>query len=439
MKRNTLLLAGLLLSSSVVAQEVRITKSNIIENRGTVKVTFTADVAKLKSDQRLTITPVIYGSTGSQALQPIIITGRNRSISDQRLGANNAKAMRAKKNMQIPYTSAFAYEPWMSDLSLRVDRKVERCCTEKTLASLVVVDAKPIRYDVVIEPIQPIVQELSITQKLDLETPCLYTIDEYAALKENIDVLRAEGSLVINFRQNDTSIDPSLGDNQKTLDKIKQITHAIESDPQATLEKIVLAGASSPEGAAQKNDVLAQKRADALKKYLGINSTNKADLFDVVNVGEDWTGLRQMVEASDMQYKDLVLATMAKYTVRQGREVELMKLKWGRPYNYMLEHFFPKLRSAGYIRVFYDSAKSTDTEATNQAIKLYNDQAYADVLARLANVASTAVVENMRGVCHMMLGDYEASETALQKAISMGSTDAQKQLEQLHKLQRIKK
>ncbi|MEG0163630.1 MAG: OmpA family protein, partial [Mucinivorans sp.] len=205
-------------------------------------------------------------------------------------------------------------------------------------------------------------------------------IEKYATLKEDVDVLCAEGALIIQFKQGSVVIDPSFGQNQKTIDKIREIIKTIESDSQTTLEKIVLAGASSPEGTAQQNDVLAQKRADALKQYLGVNVNTKANLFEVVNVGEDWTGLRQMVEASDMQYKSEVLEIMDKYSVKQGREKQLMDLKWGRPYNYMMEHFFPKLRSAGYIRVFYDSKPSPEAEATNQAIELYNRGAYADVL-----------------------------------------------------------
>ncbi|MEG1648656.1 MAG: OmpA family protein [Rikenellaceae bacterium] len=439
MKKNLLFIASILLSWSVVAQEVKIIGSDIVENSGTVRVSFTAEVAKLRSNERLTITPVVYNGAQSQSLRPIVITGRNRSITDRRAKESHTEALRTGENMQIPYTITFSYQSWMGDLSLRIDRKVVSCCDERVPASLAVVEDKPIRYDVVIEPIKPIANDLSLVQNLDLETTCLSPIAEYTALNGDLNALRTEGALLIKFKQGSDVIDPALDQNQKALAKIKEIVQAIESDPQARLEKIVLAGASSPEGTAQKNNILSQKRAEALKQYLGTNVSTKANLFEVVNVGEDWMGLRQQVEASEMKYKNEVLTIMDKYSVRQGREKYLMDLKWGRPYNYMLEHFFPTLRSAGYIRLFYQSNPSPEVETINKAIELYNRAAYADVLTCLGGVTPTAVTEYMRGGCQMMLGDYAASETTLQNAITLGSLDASKQLEQLHKLQRIKK
>ncbi|MEG1665224.1 MAG: hypothetical protein RR286_07945, partial [Mucinivorans sp.] len=347
-------------------------------------------------------------------------------------------ALRTRSNQQIPYSVSFPYEPWMADLSLRLECGLAYCCVQNNLYGLSLITSKPIRYDVVLEPIKPLPIELSAIEKLDVELPFLYPVKDYASFQEDVDVLRAEGALLIHFRQGSVDVDPSFGDNQKTLDKITEILHLIAIDSLSTLEKVVLAGASSPEGTSQKNDILAQKRADALQDYLGVNISTRANLFEVVNVGEDWTGLRQMVAASNMEYKDLVLKTIDQYTVKQGREVELMKLKWGRPYNYMMEHFFPKLRSAGYIRLFYERKPSMELNETNQAIELYNQRSYADVLTRLENVKPTAVSEGMRGACYMMLGQYDKAEATLKNAITLGSRDAATQLEHLQKLLLVK-
>ncbi|MEG1665245.1 MAG: OmpA family protein, partial [Mucinivorans sp.] len=349
-------------------------------------------------------------------------------------------ALRTRSNQQIPYSVSFPYEPWMADLSLRLERQVVRCCTEGTPSSIAILTSKPVRYDVVLEPIVPVVVlEPSPTQQLDIELPCLSVMSDYHAMKDNFDALRAEGALIVYFKQGGGMVDPNFAQNQKSLDQIKKILSLISSDPRAKLGKIVIAGAASPEGGVPNNIALAQKRANALKNYLGDSISSQTNLFEVVNVGEDWTGLRQMVAASNMEYKDLVLKTIDQYTVKQGREVELMKLKWGRPYNYMMEHFFPKLRSAGYIRLFYESKPSAQYEATVSAVESYNNRAYTDVLTRLENVSPTALTQMMCGACHMMLGHYDQAELTLQEAITLGSPDAAKLLEQLHKLQRIHK
>ncbi|MEG1608175.1 MAG: tetratricopeptide repeat protein, partial [Mucinivorans sp.] len=102
------------------------------------------------------------------------------------------------------------------------------------------------------------------------------------------------------------------------------------------------------------------------------------------------------------------------------------------------EHFFPKLRSAGYIRLFYERKPSMELNETNQAIELYNQRSYADVLTRLENVKPTAVSEGMRGACYMMLGQYDKAEATLKNAITLGSRDAVTQLEHLQKLLLVK-
>lgn len=78
-------------------------------------------------------------------------------------------------------------------------------------------------------------------------------------------------------------------------------------------------------------------------------------LFNVQPKGIDWNGLAAMVEASDMRYRSEVLNILRyvpETTYRNGKLVDsrlkrLMDLRGGRPYNYMLTHFFPELRAAG--------------------------------------------------------------------------------------------
>ena len=125
------------------------------------------------------------------------------------------------------------------------------------------------------------------------------------------------------------------------------------------------------------------------------------------------------------------------YGVYQGREVELMRLKGGRPYNYMFEHFFPLLRSAGYIRIFYESKPSPDFVATNQAIERYNRKEYSETLNRLEGVNPTATTEGIRGMCYLMIGDYTKAETVLKRAVALGNLQAVDYLAQLSKLKAV--
>ncbi|MEG1635670.1 MAG: hypothetical protein RR388_08590 [Rikenellaceae bacterium] len=440
MNKIILYIICMLISSSVVAQNVKIIESDIVEKYNTVTVSFTAEVAELRSNEKLIITPVVYNGTQSESLQSIIISGRNHAISDRRARGTSPKALRTSNHTRVPYTTTFPYQPWMNSLSLRMERKVNSCCGEKSLASLGVINAKPIRYDVVFEPISPVVSpDLSPVEQLDVELPFLSAMSEYHTTINDLDALRAEGALIVYFKQGTGTVDPIFAENRESLAQINKILKLILSDPRATLGKIVIAGAASPEGGSVSNNALARKRADALKQYLGDSISSQLNLIEVVNIGEDWTGLREMVQQSDMQYKSEVLEIMNNYTLEQGMEKKLMDLKWGRPYNYMLANFFHKLRSAGYIRLFYEVKPSAQHEATLKAVASYNNQAYADVLTHLKNVPPSALTQMMRGACYMMLGQHDMAELTLQDAIIMGSPEAPRLLEQLHKLLQIKK
>jgi hypothetical protein len=77
------------------------------------------------------------------------------------------------------------------------------------------------------------------------------------------------------------------------------------------------------------------------------------------NGSEDWHGLRMLVERSDMPSKHRVMEIIDTVPVwdsktRRGRERELMDLDGGAPYRYMYRNFFPLLRNATYIKIYYD-------------------------------------------------------------------------------------
>lgn len=433
MRNSILTIAGVLLVMQVSAQ--KISDYKVFEKDNNVTVSFTTVLDKLPSNQKLTLTPVLYNGTRSKALEPIVLVGRNKAISEKRDGDTNF--LRSKNGLSVPYTVSVPYQSWMGDVSLRIDRKTESCCDEEVLSPLAVVKEKPIRYDMKIAPVAPIVADLTPIQKLDIKAPYLYPMSEYKAVTDDFDVLQAEGALIVRFRQGGTAIDPAFADNRKSLEEVRKVLELIEADPRASLGKIVLAGASSPEGSFSLNEKMSQGRADALKKYLGENVSSKAGLFEVINLGEDWVGLRKMVEASTMQYKQEVLDIIDTYGVYQGREVELMRLKGGRPYNYMFEHFFPLLRSAGYIRIFYESKPSLDFVATNQAIERYNRKEYSETLNRLEGVNPTATTEGIRGMCYLMIGDYTKAETVLKRAVALGNPQAVDYLAQLSKLKAV--
>lgn len=160
----------------------------------------------------------------------------------------------------------------------------------------------------------------------------------------------------IYFRQGYSSLQPAFRENGIRLDEFMRRVSEMHADSTARLNSIDIVAYASPEGSFTLNRKLARKRAENISAYLRGNMPFlSGSLFNVQPKGIDWNGLAAMVEASDMRYRSEVLnilRNVPETTYRNGKLVDsrlkrLMDLRGGRPYNYMLTHFFPELRSAG--------------------------------------------------------------------------------------------
>lgn len=160
----------------------------------------------------------------------------------------------------------------------------------------------------------------------------------------------------VYFRQGYSSLQPAFRENGIRLDEFMRRVSEMHADSTARLNSIDIVAYASPEGSFTLNRKLARKRAENISAYLRGNMPFlSGSLFNVQPKGIDWNGLAAMVEASDMRYRSEVLnilRNVPETTYRNGKLVDsrlkrLMDLRGGRPYNYMLEHFFPELRSAG--------------------------------------------------------------------------------------------
>ena len=70
---------------------------------------------------------------------------------------------------------------------------------------------------------------------------------------------------------------------------------------------------------------------------------------------------------------------------KRGRKNELMYLKAGVPYRYMLKNFFPALRSSTCIKVFYEKNKNIKTLEKNTGYSNYDQRNYNDLNNFYAN------------------------------------------------------
>ena len=162
--------------------------------------------------------------------------------------------------------------------------------------------------------------------------------------------------VMVYFGQGSSTLQPAFRDNGIRLDEFMRRVSEMHGDSTVWLNSIDIVAYASPEGPYTLNRKLARKRAENISAYLRGNMPFlSGSLFNVQPKGIDWDGLAAMVGASDMRYRSEVLnilRNVPETTYRNGRLVDsrlkrLMDLRGGRPYNYMLTHFFPELRAAG--------------------------------------------------------------------------------------------
>lgn len=179
-----------------------------------------------------------------------------------------------------------------------------------------------------------------------LSTPQQNSVEQFIADNE-------EGAILINFSRAESVIDRYYKDNNMALVTLASVLKKIQTSPDSRVDRVIVAGFASPDGLLSTNDRLAWERANAMRNFICANSTVSEDSVQIYNGSEDWRGLRKLVEESDIEAKSEILRIIDRVPVISGREGQLMRLADGRPYRYMVRYFFPKLRNAAYIKVYY--------------------------------------------------------------------------------------
>ena len=165
-------------------------------------------------------------------------------------------------------------------------------------------------------------------------------------------------AITVHFVQGGSAVSESYGDNRQALTDIMSSIRILENSVDSEVAVVTIAGFSSPEGNYEANQRLAARRAEAVKTYILGRSGVRSDQVRVYAGGIDWQGLRMLVEASDMPSRRAVLDIIDNTPVwdsqrQTGRHGELMRLDGGDTYRYMMREFFPRLRNAAYIKVYY--------------------------------------------------------------------------------------
>ena len=171
-------------------------------------------------------------------------------------------------------------------------------------------------------------------------------------------------ALMLYFRVNSFLLERDYKDNAKTLAVLNQIFS--DRELFENMDYITISAAASPEGDAENNEKLAMNRALAIKSYIMWKHPYvNRDGIVTFSVGEDWSGLKKMVEDDySVPARAEVLAVLDAPLSGEDKKTSLMRLNGGKSYTYIKSEILPYLRGGVACLIFFKS-KSSDQSAQN--------------------------------------------------------------------------
>lgn len=453
-------------------------KVNNIERQGNdflINVDFDLSKLDLGSREQLTLKPVLKQGTNIIELPPIIINGkirhkvylRHQAFENTPVEYRNAQIIKLHPNTKqnfIPYIITIPFEEWMNTASLYVkELGCQGCGSPRTESSKLLLNNPPAN---------------DTNQPKYIPNPQVTFVmpdENYSKIRVN------KESAYLKFPSSSSIINPSFKNNAEELDKVSKFIENLIYDKYISISKISIEGLASIEGTYSINMYLSEKRAKAFEAYIQNKYQLPPSLFETSWIGEDWDGLRLLVENGNMPQKERILEIINSTDIFDGREKQLMLLDGGDPYRFMFSDYFPLLRKVNYtieymVKTFnsvesleilktqpsylspkelfaiaekYDKLSDEFKNIMDIAVSTYptdnvvNINAAATYIIRskydvaehyLMSAGNSAPTFNNRGVILMMRGRYSEAKELLLKAKQLGSEDADHNLAELEKI-----
>ena len=131
------------------------------------------------------------------------------------------------------------------------------------------------------------------------------------------------------------------------------------------IKNVEVAAYASPEGGFEFNDRLAGKRQDASEQYVQqtLKQTRVDAAVDARYTAQDWEGFQQLVQASNIQDKDVILRVLSMYKDPEQREQQIRNMS--EAFRELADGILPELRRAR-MTINYDVVGRSDEQIKQQ-------------------------------------------------------------------------
>lgn len=174
----------------------------------------------------------------------------------------------------------------------------------------------------------------------------------------------------IKFLINQANLRKSELKNNSVGEFVKLLKEINKDREGLNLQNVEIQAYASPEGGFKFNDKLANKRQNVSEKYVRkeMKSAGVDGNLDAHYTAQDWEGFQQLVQASDIQDKDVILRVLSMYKDPQEREQQIRNMSEG--FRELADAILPELRRSRLI-IHYETIGRNDEQIKAQ----YNEDA----------------------------------------------------------------
>lgn len=360
----------------------------------TVSVTYPEDYFHPKAI--LEVTPVIVYEGGEVKMKPFMFQGEK--VQDNHQVVPSAGTTVTKK-------VKFDFKPGMENCYLELRGVVSHKSTSTNVPTKKVADGAIVTYMLVNQD-----------GKLDMKA------DNYnEIIKET-----AEGQILYQINsanvRNSELKSASIKEYQETLSEVL-------ADDRKTIVSTDIIAYASPDGKEEENAKLSDSRSKSAEKAYG-SVTKGIDVDAPVNISsiaEDWEGFQELVAASDIEDKELIIRVLSMYSDPAVREKEIRNMS--AVYSTLAQEVLPELRRARFIanveyrnysseellQLIEENVDVLDESALLRAATLVeDDEQKIEIYKKAVEKYDSATARYNMAVTYIGMGKLNQAENALE-------------------------
>lgn len=241
----------------------------------------------------------------------------------------------------------------------------------------------------------------------------------------------------IKFLINQAQLRKSELHNNSVQEFVKMLKKINADREGLNVQNVEVLAYASPDGGVKFNDRLANNRQNVSEKYVKdqLKKTKVEANIDAHYTAQDWDGFQRLVQASNLQDKDVILRVLSMYKDPQEREEQIRNMSAG--FQELADGILPELRRSRLIINYETIGRSDDqikAQYAEDAAKLSADELlYAATLeespAKQEEIYKTTAklydkdyrAYNNLAALAIAKGDVKTAESYLKKAQSLGN------------------